>query len=83
LTYWESADGMIVDVSKYDKIVVEKSTILVKIAEAIEKRIKFCQILNSLLMELQFKTFFNPNRVVIGGRESPEGKKAIQTLKEI
>jgi hypothetical protein len=44
--YWERTAGMIADVSKYDKIVVEK-------------RFKF--FLNSLLMELQFKTFFNPD----------------------
>jgi hypothetical protein len=37
LTYWESAARMIADVSKSDKIVVEKSTVPVKTAEAIEK----------------------------------------------
>jgi hypothetical protein len=36
-TYWESAVHMIADVSKSDKIVVEKSTVPVKTAEAIEK----------------------------------------------
>jgi UDP-glucose 6-dehydrogenase len=53
LTYWESAARMIADVSKSDKIVVEKSTVPVKTAEAFEKilthnnkRIKF-QILSS------------------------------------
>ncbi|WOL04324.1 UDP-glucose 6-dehydrogenase 5-like [Canna indica] len=37
LTYWESVARMIVDVSKFDKIIVEKSTVLVKTAKAIEK----------------------------------------------
>jgi UDPglucose 6-dehydrogenase len=37
LTYWESAARMIADVSKSDKIVVEKSTVPVKTAEAIER----------------------------------------------
>ena len=37
LTYWESAARMIADVSESDKIVVEKSTVPVKTAEAIEK----------------------------------------------
>ena len=37
LTYWESAAQKIADVSKSDKIVVEKSTVPVKTAEAIEK----------------------------------------------
>uniref|UniRef100_A0A3Q7FLM3 UDP-glucose 6-dehydrogenase n=1 Tax=Solanum lycopersicum TaxID=4081 RepID=A0A3Q7FLM3_SOLLC len=36
LTYWESASSMIVDVSKSDKIVVKRSTIPIKTAEAIE-----------------------------------------------
>lgn len=37
LTYWESAARMIADVAVSDKIVVEKSTVPVKTAEAIEK----------------------------------------------
>ncbi|CAI7787883.1 unnamed protein product, partial [Closterium sp. NIES-53] len=37
LTYWESAARMIADVSNSPKIVVEKSTVPVKTAEAIEK----------------------------------------------
>ncbi|ERN06444.1 hypothetical protein AMTR_s00016p00258420 [Amborella trichopoda] len=37
LTYWESAARMIANVSTSDKIVVEKSTVPVKTAEAIEK----------------------------------------------
>lgn len=37
LTYWEGAARMIASVSKSSKIVVEKSTVPVKTAEAIEK----------------------------------------------
>ena len=37
LTYWEGAARMIAAVSKNSKIVVEKSTVPVKTAEAIEK----------------------------------------------
>ena len=37
LTYQESAAQMIADVSKSDKIVVEKSTVPVKTVEAIKK----------------------------------------------
>ena len=37
LTYWEKAARMIASVSKTSKIVVEKSTVPVKTAEAIEK----------------------------------------------
>ena len=37
LTYWEGAARMIASVSKSSKIVIEKSTVPVKTAEAIEK----------------------------------------------
>ena len=37
LTYWEGAARMIASVAKSSKIVVEKSTVPVKTAEAIEK----------------------------------------------
>ena len=37
LTYWEGAARVIASVSKASKIVVEKSTVPVKTAEAIEK----------------------------------------------
>ena len=37
LTYWEGAARMIASVSKTSKIVIEKSTVPVKTAEAIEQ----------------------------------------------
>ncbi len=37
LTYWEGAARVIASVSKSSKIIVEKSTVPVKTAEAIEK----------------------------------------------
>eukprot|EP00889_Picochlorum_renovo_P008970 jgi/Picre1/36000/NNA_003457.t1 len=40
LTYWEGAARMIASVSKTSKIIVEKSTVPVKTAEAIEKVLK-------------------------------------------
>lgn len=92
LTYWESAARMIADVSKSGKIVVEKSTVPVKTAEAIErilthnsKGINF-QILSNpefLAEGTAIQDLFNPDRVLIGGRETPEGLKAVQTLKEV
>ncbi|VAI01721.1 unnamed protein product [Triticum turgidum subsp. durum] len=60
LTYWESAARMIADVSKSDKIVVEKSTVPVKTAEAIEK----------ILTHNAIEDLFKPDRVLIGGREN-------------
>ncbi|KAG7023225.1 UDP-glucose 6-dehydrogenase 1, partial [Cucurbita argyrosperma subsp. argyrosperma] len=92
LTYWESAARMIADVSKSDKIVVEKSTVPVKTAEAIEKilihnskGIKY-QILSNpefLAEGTAIKDLFNPDRVLIGGRETPDGLKAVQALKSV
>ncbi|ONI19075.1 hypothetical protein PRUPE_3G257300 [Prunus persica] len=92
LTYWESAARMIADVSKSSKIVVEKSTVPVKTAEAIEKilthnskGIKF-QILSNpefLAEGTAIQDLFNPDRVLIGGRETPEGQKAIKALKDV
>lgn len=92
LTYWESAARMIADVSKSNKIVVEKSTVPVKTAEAIEKilthnskGIQF-QILSNpefLAEGTAVQDLLNPDRVLIGGRETPEGQKAIQALKDV
>ncbi|XP_076901682.1 UDP-glucose 6-dehydrogenase 3-like [Bidens hawaiensis] len=92
LTYWESAARMIADVSKSDKIVVEKSTVPVKTAEAIEKilthnskGIKF-QILSNpefLAEGTAIQDLFKPDRVLIGGRETSGGQKAIKTLKDV
>lgn len=92
LTYWESAARMIANVSNSNKIVVEKSTVPVKTAEAIEKilthnsrEIKY-QILSNpefLAEGTAIQDLFNPDRVLIGGRETPEGQKAIQALKDV
>ncbi|KHN30001.1 UDP-glucose 6-dehydrogenase [Glycine soja] len=92
LTYWESAARMIADVSKSDKIVVEKSTVPVKTAEAIErilthnrKGINFTILSNPefLAEGTAIADLFKPDRVLIGGRETPEGQKAIHSLKSV
>lgn len=77
LTYCESAARMIADVAKSDKIVVEKSTVPVKTAEAIEKilwhnskGINF-QVLSNpefLAEGTAIQDLFYPDRVLIGGR---------------
>ncbi|XP_028091359.1 UDP-glucose 6-dehydrogenase 1-like [Camellia sinensis] len=92
LTYWESAAKMIADVSKSNKIVVEKSTVPVKTAEAIErilthnsKGINY-QILSNPEFLAEGTAIWDllcPDRVLIGGRENPNGQKAIQTLKNV
>lgn len=94
LTYWESAARLIADVSKSAKIVVEKSTVPVKTAEAIEKILTHNSINKGIEFQIlsnpeflaegtAIKDLFNPDRVLIGGRETPGGFKAIQTLKEV
>ncbi|KAK8938257.1 UDP-glucose 6-dehydrogenase 5 [Platanthera guangdongensis] len=92
LTYWESAARMIGNVSKSDKIVVEKSTVPVRTAEAIEKILTHnnkgvnYQILSNpefLAEGTAIQDLFNPDRVLIGGRKTPEGQKAVQTLKDV
>ncbi|KAL1373222.1 hypothetical protein HN51_003212 [Arachis hypogaea] len=92
LTYWESAARMIADVCTSDKIVVEKSTVPVRTAEAIEqilahksKGIKY-QILSNpefLSEGTAVQDLLEPDRVLIGGNEGPEGQEAIKKLKDI
>lgn len=92
LTYWESAARMIADVSRSDKIVVEKSTVPVKTAESIEKilthnnkGINF-QILSNpefLAEGTAIEDLLKPDRVLIGGRETAEGRKAVAALKAV
>jgi UDPglucose 6-dehydrogenase len=83
---------MIADVSKSDKIVVEKSTVPVKTAEAIEKILTHnskginYQILSNpefLAEGTAIEDLFNPDRVLIGGRETPAGLKAVEALKAV
>lgn len=92
LTYWESAARMIADVSKSDKIVVEKSTVPVKTAEAIEKILTHnnkgihFQILSNpefLAEGTAIEDLEKPERVLIGGRETAEGQKAVAALKAV
>ncbi|BAT76533.1 hypothetical protein LR48_Vigan01g274500 [Vigna angularis] len=94
LTYWESAARMIADVSNSDKIVVEKSTVPVRTAEAIGKILsqnsKSKGIKYEILSNPEFlsegtaiQDLLNPDRVLIGGNQDPQGLDAIQKLKDI
>jgi UDPglucose 6-dehydrogenase len=84
LQYWEKTARQILEVSTTSKIVVEKSTLPVRTAEAMEV------ILNSNAKGLHFDIVSNPeflaegtairdmeepDRVLIGGRETPSGQK--------
>jgi UDPglucose 6-dehydrogenase len=92
LQYWEKTARQIVESSSSSKVVVEKSTLPVRTAEAMER------ILNSNEKGLFFdvvsnpeflaegtavEDMQNPNRVLVGGRQTPSGQKAIQAIVDI
>jgi UDPglucose 6-dehydrogenase len=92
LQYWEKTARQIVENSTSSKIVVEKSTLPVRTAEAME------QILNYNSAGLHFDIVSNPeflaegtaiqdmqhpDRVLIGGKDSPTGQKAVQSIVDI
>lgn len=92
LQYWETTARQILQNSRTSKIVVEKSTLPVRTAEAMER------ILYSTHEGLQFDVISNPeflsegtamrdleipDRVLVGARETPAGQKAMQTIVDI
>lgn len=92
LKYIELCARQIARVAKTDKIVVEKSTLPVRTAEAIKSilhntgnGVKY-QILSNpefLAEGTAVEDLFEPDRVLIGGDSTPEGDTAIQALVEI
>ncbi len=92
LKYIELCARQIAKIAKDNKIVVEKSTLPVRTAEAIKSildntgnGVQF-QILSNpefLAEGTAVSDLLNPDRVLIGGDNSPEGKKAIQALVDI
>lgn len=89
LKYIELCARQIARVAKSDKIVVEKSTLPVRTAEAIKSilhntgnGVNF-QILSNpefLAEGTAVTDLMNPDRVLIGGDQTPEGKEAIEAL---
>ena len=92
LTYVEQCARRIAEVATSDKIVVEKSTLPVRTAEAIQT------ILEQSPHGVQFEVLSNPeflaegtaiedlfksDRVLIGGRTTPKGEQAVQALVDI
>ena len=92
LKYIELCARQIASVSKSDKIVIEKSTLPVRTAEAIKS------ILDNTGNGVQFQILSNPeflaegtavqdllkpDRVLIGGEQTPEGIAAINSLVEV
>ncbi|MFH0921104.1 MAG: nucleotide sugar dehydrogenase [Fibrobacterota bacterium] len=92
LQYWEKTARQIVRCSDRDKIIVEKSTLPVKTAEAMEsilhtngKGLRFNVLANPefLAEGTAVADLLNPDRVLIGSRETPEGVKARKALVDI
>ena len=92
LQYWEKTARQILENSKTSKVVVEKSTLPVRTAEAMER------ILNSNGNGLHFDVVSNPeflaegtamrdmqepDRVLIGARETPSGQQALKDIVSI
>jgi UDPglucose 6-dehydrogenase len=92
LQYWEKTARQILGNSTTPKIVVEKSTLPVRTAEAMER------ILNSNDKGLHFDVLSNPeflaegtamrdlevpDRVLIGARETASGQRALQAIVDI
>jgi len=92
LRYWEKTAKQIRDASQSDKIIVEKSTLPVRTAQAMER------ILTATASGVQFDILSNPefmaegtgirdlekpDRVLIGSRETPEGVRARDELVKI
>lgn len=92
LKYVELSARQIAKVAKSDKIVVEKSTLPVRTAQAIKdildntgNGVKF-QILSNpefLAEGTAVQDLVAPDRVLIGGEESEEGREAINALVDI
>ncbi len=92
LQYWEKTARNIVKVSEHDKIIVEKSTLPVRTARAMErilnendKGINFEVLSNPefLAEGTAVADLFNPDRVLIGSQETENGLKARQELVDI
>ena len=92
LQYWELTARNIVEQAESNKIVIEKSTLPVRTAEAMsrilhsnKKGLKF-EILSNpefLAEGTAIKDLENPDRILIGAMETPEGQKALQNIVDI
>jgi len=92
LTYWESAARTIAAVSKSNKIIVEKSTVPVKTADAMARVMQAScvgtdfQVLSNpefLAEGTAIDDLFAPDRVLVGGPITPQGNAAVQCLANV
>jgi UDPglucose 6-dehydrogenase len=92
LQYWEKTARQILENSSSDKIIIEKSTLPVRTAEAMERILKAnsSSIHFEVLSNPEFlaegsaiRDLLHPDRVLIGSQETDRGRKARQTLVEL
>lgn len=92
LQYWEKTARQIVKNSTTGKIVIEKSTLPVRTAHAMERILNYnpngiqFEVLSNpefLAEGTAIKDLENPDRVLIGARETESGQKALQTIVDI
>ena len=92
LQFWEKTARQILNYAKSSKIIIEKSTLPVRTAEAMS------HILNTNARGLEFDVLSNPeflaegsaikdlehpDRVLIGGHNTPSGKRAVETIVDL
>jgi UDPglucose 6-dehydrogenase len=92
LTFVEQCARRIAEVATTDKIVVEKSTLPVRTAEAIQTileqsphGVKYEVLSNPefLAEGTAIEDLFKSDRVLIGGRTTPKGEQAVQALVDV
>jgi UDPglucose 6-dehydrogenase len=92
LQHWERTARQILEHSISDKIVVEKSTLPVRTADALARILRSGQhpVHFEVLSNPEFlaegtavRDLENPDRVLIGGNDTPEGRRAVETLVQI
>ena len=92
LQYWEKTARQILENSSTPKIVVEKSTLPVRTAQAMERILNsnenglFFDVISNpefLAEGTAIQDMENPDRVLVGGRESISGKKAVQAIVDL
>ncbi len=92
LQYWEKTARQILDHAGSDKIVVEKSTLPVRTAEAMERilysrkgTVRFDVLSNPefLAEGTAVRDLEKPDRILVGGRETEDGRAAAKTLADI
>lgn len=92
LTYIEISARQIAELAKPNTIIVEKSTVPVRTAETIRRILESAhegcrfQVLSNpefLAEGTAMQDLDNPDRVLVGGEQTPEGEKALKVLVDI